>query len=161
MQAVNGWSRSYREKCHHFLVDISAPKKKKKFSPPPPQNQNPQFAADTLPAPRPLLLETPPFLGFSKKNRRPPLPAASDSPFPLPEPKKNQEDVNGEKLTVKKWWIFGADFSRFMQSFSRFIRDINGETKKTFSLLMVFFTVSFSRFTPSRKNVRNVHQALF
>ena len=21
-----------------------------------------------------------------------------------------QEDVNGEKLTVKKWWIFGADF---------------------------------------------------
>ena len=22
----------------------------------------------------------------------------------------NQEDVNGEKLTVKKWWIFGADF---------------------------------------------------
>ena len=23
---------------------------------------------------------------------------------------KTQEDVNGEKLTVKKWWIFGADF---------------------------------------------------
>ena len=23
---------------------------------------------------------------------------------------KIQEDVNGEKLTVKKWWIFGADF---------------------------------------------------
>ena len=22
----------------------------------------------------------------------------------------SQEDVNGEKLTVKKWWIFGADF---------------------------------------------------
>ena len=22
----------------------------------------------------------------------------------------NQEDINGEKLTVKKWWIFGADF---------------------------------------------------
>ena len=41
----------------------------------------------------------------------------------------SQEDVNGEKLTVKKWWIFGADFSRFMQSFSRFIRDINGEKK--------------------------------
>ena len=38
-----------------------------------------------------------------------------------------QEDVNGEKLTMKKWWIFGADFSRFTQSFSRFIRDINGE----------------------------------
>ena len=59
------------------------------------------------------------------------------------------EDVNCEKLTVKKWWIFGADFSRFTQSFSRFIRDINGE-KKNISLLMIFFTVSFSRFTPSR-----------
>ena len=22
---------------------------------------------------------------------------------------QNQEDVNGEKLTVKRWWIFGAD----------------------------------------------------
>ena len=59
------------------------------------------------------------------------------------------EDVNGEKLTVKKWWIFGADFSRFTQSFSRCIRDINSE--KIISLLMIFFTVSFSRFTPSRK----------
>ena len=37
-----------------------------------------------------------------------------------------QEDVNGEKLTIKKWWIFGADFSRFTQSFSQSIRDING-----------------------------------
>ena len=43
---------------------------------------------------------------------------------------ENQEDVNGEKLTVKKWWIFGADFSRFTQSFSQFIRDINGDKKK-------------------------------
>ena len=59
-----------------------------------------------------------------------------------------QEDVNGEKLTMKKWWIFGADFSRFMQKFSRSIRDINGE--KNISLLMIFFTVSFSRFAPSR-----------
>ena len=50
----------------------------------------------------------------------------------------NQEDVNGEKLTVKTWWIFGADFlSRFgadfftvYADFSRFIRDINGENKK-------------------------------
>ena len=49
-----------------------------------------------------------------------------------------QEDVNGEKLTVKKWWIFGADFftvwcrffSRFTADFSRFIRDINDEKKK-------------------------------
>ena len=42
-------------------------------------------------------------------------------------PFHTQEDVNGEKLTVNKWWIFGPDFSRFTQSFSRFIRDINGE----------------------------------
>ena len=33
--------------------------------------------------------------------------------------------------------------------FSRFVRDINGEKKKI-SLLMIFFTVSFSRFAPSR-----------
>ena len=44
---------------------------------------------------------------------------------------KTQEDVNGEKLTMKTWWIFGADFSRFTQSFSRLIRDINGEKQKT------------------------------
>ena len=31
--------------------------------------------------------------------------------------------TNGEKIL----WIFDADFSRFMQSFSRFIRDVNGE----------------------------------
>ena len=33
--------------------------------------------------------------------------------------------------------------------FSRFVRDINGE-KKNISLSMSFFTVSFSRFAPSR-----------
>ena len=66
-----------------------------------------------------------------------------------------QEDVNGEKLTVKKRWIFGADFftvwCRFFTvyaDFSRFVRDINGEKK--ISLSMSFFTVSFSRFAPSR-----------
>ena len=42
-----------------------------------------------------------------------------------------QEDINGEKLTVKKWWIFCADFPRFTQSFSLFMRDINGEKEKT------------------------------
>ena len=41
-----------------------------------------------------------------------------------------QEDVNGEKLTVKKWWIFGADFFHgLVPIFSRFVRDINGEKK--------------------------------
>ena len=60
-----------------------------------------------------------------------------------------QEDVNSEKLTVKKWWIFGADFFTVYADFSRFVRDINGE-KKNISLLMIFFTVSFSRFAPSR-----------
>ena len=36
----------------------------------------------------------------------------------------SQEDVNGEKLTVKKWWIFGADFFtvwfRFFHGLRRF-----------------------------------------
>ena len=61
----------------------------KKYLAPPPKN--PQFAADTLLTPWPLL-ETPPPLEFSIKNLHPPppppLPAASDSPFPLPEQKK-------------------------------------------------------------------------
>ena len=51
--------------------------------------------------------------------------------------RKYQEDVNGEKLTVKKWWIFGADFFHGLvpifftvyADFSRFIRDANGEKK--------------------------------
>ena len=46
------------------------------------------------------------------------------------EPQTTQEDINGEKRTVKKWWIFGADFfSRFgadfftvYANFSRFIK---------------------------------------
>ena len=49
--------------------------------------------------------------------------------FKVAPQKVFHEDVNGEKLTVKKWWNFGADFSRFTQSFSRLIRDINGEKK--------------------------------
>ena len=73
----------------------------------------------------------------------------------------DQEDVNGEKLTVKKWWIFGADFftvwCRFFftvyADFSRFVRDINGE-QKNFSLSMSFFTVSFSRFAPSQSDTK-------
>ena len=59
---------------------------KKKISPPPPKI--PQFAADTLPALRPLLCwrPPPPLHGFSKKPMaRPP---ASDSPFTLAEQKK-------------------------------------------------------------------------
>ena len=52
-----------------------------------------------------------------------------DSPcFPRRTP-GTQEDVNGEKLTVKKWWIFGADFFTVYADFSRFRTDINGEKK--------------------------------
>ena len=48
---------------------------------------------------------------------------------------KGQEDGNGEKLTVKKWWLFGcrffhgfgADFFTVYADFSRFVRDLNGE----------------------------------
>ena len=69
-----------------------------------------------------------------------------------------QEDINGEKLTMRKWWIFGADlFHGLRRVFHGFIRDVNGA--KTSRYLMIFFTVSFSRFTPSRiwvaaKNLR-------
>ena len=41
--------------------------------------------------------------------------------------KLNQEDVNGEKLTVKKWWIFGADFfTVWCRFFSRFTPIFHG-----------------------------------
>ena len=68
----------------------------------------------------------------------------------------SQEDVNGEKRTVKNGGFlvpifsrFGADFFTVYADFSRFVRDINGE-QKNISLSMSFFTVSFSRFPPSR-----------
>ena len=35
----------------------------------------------------------------------------------LPSYAVDQEDVNGEKLTVKKWWIFGADFFHGLRRF--------------------------------------------
>ena len=47
---------------------------------------------------------------------------------------------------------FGADFFTVYADFSRFVRDINGE-KKNISLSMSFFTVSFSRFAPSRSDI--------
>ena len=52
---------------------------------------------------------------------------------------------------VDSWWRFfhgfGADLFTVYADFSRFIRGTNGE-KKNISLLMIFFTVSFSRFAP-------------
>ena len=42
-------------------------------------------------------------------------------------PLDNQEDVNGEKLMVKKWWIFGADFfTVLVPIFSRFTPIFHG-----------------------------------
>ena len=59
---------------------------KKIFSPPPPPI--PQFAADTLPAPWPLL-ETPPSWDFQEKQDAPlPSPAPRTPPSPSPEQKK-------------------------------------------------------------------------
>ena len=69
---------------------------------------------------------------------------------------QNQEDVNGEKLTVKKW-ICGADFFTVYAEFSRFVRDVNGE-KKPSRYLMNFFTVSFSRFAPPRFKAFRSHR---
>ena len=84
------WGEKKRENTPKWvisLVDILAPKKI--FSPPP---QIPPFAADTLPAPRPHLPPgDPPSWDFQKKNRTPPRPRASDSPFPSPKQKKNKK----------------------------------------------------------------------
>ena len=75
---LSAWSASLDG---HF-----GPKKKKKSPPPPPKI--PQFAADTLPAPRPL----PSWTGIFNKNLiPPPPPGASDSPVPLPEKQKNNK----------------------------------------------------------------------
>ena len=62
--------------------------RKKNLAPPPPQI--PQFAADTLPAPRPLLENPSPPPGIFNKKWIPPPPGASDSPFPLPEQKNKK-----------------------------------------------------------------------
>ena len=44
-----------------------------------------------------------------------------------------QEDVNGEKRTVKKWWIFGADFftvwCRFFHGLRRFFTVCKGHKR--------------------------------
>ena len=62
---------------------------KKIFTPPPP---NPQFAADTLLAPRPLFpsWRTPPPLGFSDKNRTP-LPSRRPRTPPSPSPSRKNK----------------------------------------------------------------------
>ena len=45
----------------------------------------------------------------------------------------SQEDVNGEKLTVKNWWIFGADFfavwCRFFHGLRRFFTVCKGHKR--------------------------------
>ena len=85
-------------------MDISAPKKV--FTPPPPI-KIPQFAADTLPTPRPLLSwRTPPLLGSARKIDPPP-PGASDSPFPLPEEKKNPKRPPSKDLAKRSGELSG------------------------------------------------------
>ena len=73
-----------------ILVDVSGRRRprKKIFSPPPPI---PQFAADILPAPRPLSLLETPLLGFSIKNRTPPPPWRLRLPLPPPRAEKKKK----------------------------------------------------------------------
>ena len=63
--------------------------RKKISSPPPPKSpiRRRHPPGPSAPPPR----DPPPLLGFSIKHHPPPLPAASDSPFPLPEPEKNKK----------------------------------------------------------------------
>ena len=98
-----------------YLVDASA--LKKKLAPP---KKNPQFAAETLPAPRPLLKPPPPLVGFSIKNGSPPPPGDSDSPFPLPEHKKIKNIRNVHQL-LADW----RDEARLMPSTCERFRDKN------------------------------------
>ena len=102
------------------------PEQKKKRAPPP---QIPQFAADTLSAPQALPSWNPPppprFWDFQFKKKTPAPSRASDSHFPSPE-QKNHEDVNGEKLTVKKWWIF---WCRFLTVYAEFLTVYKGRKR--------------------------------
>ena len=59
--------------------------RKKIFSPPPP---SPRKQPPSPSPPPPLSPGRPPLLGFSIENRPPPLPGASNSPFPSPEHQK-------------------------------------------------------------------------
>ena len=71
--------------------------RKKIFSPPPPQI--PQFGADNVPAPRPLL-ETPlPSWEFSKQNGSPPLLAPRTPPSPSPSRKKLKISETSTKIS--------------------------------------------------------------
>ena len=71
-----------------YLVDILAPKKKYLATPPPQKVPNsPQTPSRPLGTSRPG--EPPPPGEFLMKNRSPTPPGASNSPFPLPEQKKN------------------------------------------------------------------------
>ena len=76
-----------------------------------------------------------------------------------------QEDVNGEKRTVKNGGflapifvsrIFGADFFTVYADFSRFIRDINGESlKKNISRYWWYFSRLVFHGLPSRKKLES------
>ena len=51
----------------------------------------------------------------------------------FPEEIPDHEDRNGEKLTVKKWWIFGAEFftvwCRFFHGLRRFFTACKGHKR--------------------------------
>ena len=53
--------------------------------------------------------------------------------------KQDLEDVNGEQLTVKKWWIFGADFFTVYAEFFTVCKE-HKRWKKTISLLIWSFS---------------------
>ena len=100
--------RSILKACRFFASQANQPRgsllgghfgpEKKYLAPAPPKN--PQFAADTLPAPRPLLGDLPALLGFSIKNRPPPSRRPRTPPSPSPSQKnkkypKRPQGLNG------------------------------------------------------------------
>ena len=72
----------------------------KKYLAPPPPPKIPQFAADTLPAPRPLLFPPPP--GILNKNDPPPSWRLGLPQFPLPEQEKKKSETSTKKRVVLK-----------------------------------------------------------
>ena len=73
----------------------------------------------------------------------------------------SQEDANGEKLTVKKWWIFGADFftvwCRFFHGLRRFFTVCKGHKrwKKTSRYRWAFSRLVFHGLPPLEFRPRN------
>ena len=112
---ILGDSRRNKEKIHwrNFSRRTFRLRKKKNKNCTPPPKKIPQFAADTLPAPRPFL-ETP-LLGFSIKNRPPPPCLLPRTPsLPLPRADKNKKYPTRPPKLLEFQWRELAEIADFL-----------------------------------------------